>query len=155
LNQRDNCCLKGLIRPSKQQLSRWFNSPIDRFFGNDFFDLWNGDKLETLPSLNITEEKNNYLIELAAPGLKKEDFNIDVQGNVVTISCDKETEHETNETDFLRREYDFTSFSRSFTLPETADPNKIHAKYIDGVLHLEIPKRPETLKEKTQKIKVE
>ena len=146
---------KGLIRPSKQQLSRWFNSPIDRFFGNDFFDLWNGDKLETLPSLNITEEKNNYLIELAAPGLKKEDFNIDVQGNVVTISCDKETEHETNETDFLRREYDFTSFSRSFTLPETADPNKIHAKYIDGVLHLEIPKRPETLKEKTQKIKVE
>ncbi len=148
---------RNLTRPA-QKLSRWFNSPVDRFFRNDLFDLWDGGRmnLETLPSLNIREEKNNYLVELAAPGLKKDDFNIDVEGNVVTISCDKESEtREEREEEFMRTEYDYSCFSRSFTLPETADAAKIHAKYNDGILRLEIPKLADVLKQKMQKVKVE
>ena len=138
-------------------LTRWFNSPIDRFFRNDLMDFWDGNNLpETVPSLNIREEKNDYKVELAVPGLKKEDFNIDVDGNVMTISCDKETEtKDVRENGFTRREYDYSCFSRSFTLPDNADVNKVHAKYSDGVLSLDIPKKAEALKERTQKIKVE
>src|ERR1051326_1801808 len=94
---------KTLTRQSRP-LTRWFNSPMDRFFKNDFFDLWDGERIgmETLPSLNIREDKNNFLVELAAPGLKKDDFNINVEGNVVTVSCDKEPEvRETKENGYM------------------------------------------------------
>ena len=148
---------KTLTRQSRP-LTRWFNSPMDRFFKNDFFDLWDGERIgmETLPSLNIREDKNNFLVELAAPGLKKDDFNINVEGNVVTVSCDKEPEvRETKENGYMRTEYDYSCFSRSFTLPENADANNIHAKYSEGILNLEIPKKEQVQKENAKKIKVE
>src|SRR5688572_14518015 len=115
---------------TKSSLRRW-NNPFDRFFRNDFMDMWNGDMAETIPSINFTEEKNNYKVEMAAPGLKKEDFNIDVDGNLVTISCEKESEtKDTKENgNYSRREYNYSSFSRSFTIPENADASKISAKY--------------------------
>jgi HSP20 family protein len=151
--------MKTLEKSSRtsRPLSRWFNSPVDRFFRNDFFDLWDGnDLLDTVPSLNIREEKNDYIVELAVPGIRKEDFNIDVDGNVMTISCNKESEvKDVRENGYSRREYDYSCFSRSFTLPENADVNKVHAKYNDGILSLDIPKKEQVLKEKAQKIKVE
>ena len=144
---------------NKPSIQRW-NNPLDRLFRNDFMDLWNQDVTETVPSINITEEKNNYVVEMAAPGLKKEDFNIDVEKGLITISCEKESEStsgngtENNDT-YTRREYNYSSFSRSFTLPENADGEKIKAKYADGILRLEIAKNEESQKSKSQKIKVE
>lgn len=132
-------------------------NPLNRFFKNDFIDFWDGDTIETVPSINITEGKNSYKIEMAAPGLKKEDFNIDVDGNLVTISCKKESENKNDKDDssYSRVEYSYSSFVRSFTVPEYVDTARIAAKYTDGILNLNIPKKPEAQKHKSQKIKVE
>lgn len=139
-----------------RSLSPLWNSPLDRFFRNDLTDFWGTDVMETIPSLNLTEDKNHYLIELAAPGLKKEDFNVNVEGNLLTISSNKETESkEEKEDGFSRREYNYSSFSRTVTLPDYAEAEKITAKYVDGVLSLTIPKKPEAQKIMGQKIKVQ
>lgn len=122
------------------------------------------NRLSTVPSINIRSENNHYVVEMAVPGLKKEDFSIDVEGNQLTISCQKEEVKESapatpeakNTNDdhkFWRREYSYSRFSRALTLPENADAMNIHAKYIDGVLRLDVPKKAEA--PKNQKIKVE
>lgn len=146
-------------RPRRMRaMSPFSTSPMDRFFRNDFLDFWGEDRLiETVPSLNVREEKNNYLVDMAAPGLKKEDFDIHVDGSLLTISCDKETESkEEKETNgYSRREYSYSSFSRTVSLPEFADTEKIAAKYTDGILSLTIPKKPEAQKVMSQKIQVQ
>jgi HSP20 family protein len=152
--------MNSLIRNQRRGLRPSLYNPIDRFFGNDFLDFWDGDTPEmTIPAINISEEKNNYKIELAAPGLKKEDFQIEVEGNVMTISSEQETETKepkgAKEDNYTRREYNYSSFSRSFTLPENADAENVKAKYADGVLNLTVPKKAGTQKEKGHKITVE
>lgn len=141
--------------------SPYWATPFNRFFRNDFLDLWDEERVsETVPSLNIREEKNQYIVELAAPGLKKEDFNIEVDGNMLTISCENESK-DGNEKDgkenngYSRREYNYSYFSRSVTLPDHADGKAIKAKYNDGILSLDIPKKAEALKSTTQKIQVQ
>lgn len=131
-------------------------SPFERFFRNDFMDLWNG-QVDTVPSVNIREEKDKFVVELAAPGLKKEDFTIDVEGDVLTISSEKESENKegSEEEGYTRREYNFSSFSRSLALPDQTDGENISAKYSDGVLSLSIPKKPQSKKENGKKIKVD
>jgi HSP20 family protein len=91
------------------------------------------------------------------PGLKKDDFNINVDGNLITISCDKETEtkESKDKNGYYRTEYNYSCFSRSFTLPDYADTNKITAKYNDGLLNLSIPKKPEAQQNMSKKIKVQ
>lgn len=122
---------------------------------DDFFKPWNeifgnGGSLVpralTVPAVNITDEKDEYKVSLAAPGLKKDDFRIDVEGNLLTISCEKEEKKEEKEKRHTRREYNYTSFSRSFTLPEDVKQDKIEAHYTDGVLHLSLPKKEEAKK---------
>jgi HSP20 family protein len=146
-------------RPSRRSrsLSPFWSTPADRFLRNDFLDFWDGDGfVETIPSMNVREEKNNFIIDVAAPGLKKEDFDINVEGDMLTVSSEKESETEDEEKNgFSRREYSYSSFSRSVTLPDSVDANKIVAKYSDGVLNLTIPKKAETQKNNTQKIKVQ
>ena len=132
----------------------FWNNPLDRFFRNDFMNLWNNGP-ERMPSVNIREEKDKYSVELAVPGLKKEDINVDVEGNMLTISCEKEEETKEGENDYSHREYNYSSFSRSLTLPENVDSSKISARYTDGVLRLGIPKREPSQKEKSSKIKIE
>ena len=136
-------------------LSNWYR-PLDRFFRNDFLNFWDGN-IDTVPSINISEEKGAYKIEMAAPGLKKEDFSIDVDRNMLTISCEKETENKTGgeKDNYSRREYNYTSFSRSLSLPENVDSTKITAKYNDGVLLLSVPKKEDGQQRLSKKIKVE
>jgi HSP20 family protein len=136
----------------------FWRSPMDRFFRNDWMDLWGDDELQTIPSVNVTETDQHFMIELAAPGLKKEDFNIEVEGNVLMISSEKESEKkegEEKENKFFRREYSYSSFSRSFTLPDNADGDKISAKYEDGLLKLTIQKKPEEKAKNGYKVKIE
>ena len=122
---------------------------------NDFFKPWNewfdnggtytGNTM-TMPAVNIVETKEEYKVSLAVPGMKKEDFNIDVEGNMLTISCEKEMNKEEKEQQFTRKEYSYSSFSRSFTLPEEVNKEKIEAKYEEGVLKLMLPKKEEAKK---------
>jgi HSP20 family protein len=118
---------------------------------DDFFRPWNewfegGGLLRrtmNVPAVNITEQKDDYLVSLAAPGLKKEDFKIDVDGNMLTISSEKEDSREEKDKKFTRKEYSYSSFSRSFTLPEEINKEKIEARYEDGVLKISLPRREE------------
>ncbi len=115
---------------------------------NEWFDnggLFSGRTM-TMPAVNIVENKDDYKVSLAVPGMKKEDFNIDVEGNMLTISCEKEANKEEKEQQYTRREYSYSSFSRSFTLPEEVNREKIEAKYEDGVLKIMLPKREEAKK---------
>ena len=122
-------------------LSRTYN-PWGGLFRNNLWDSMVPEFTSTMPSVNIRETKTDYLIEMAIPGMKKEDFNIDVEGNVMTIWCEKESETENEEetNGFSRREYNYSSFSRSFTIPQNANAEKVVAKYTDGMLKLSVPK---------------
>lgn len=114
---------------------------------NDFFKPWNewfdgGNLLGrtmNMPAVNITEEKDEYKVSLAVPGMKKDDFKIDVDGNMLTISSEKEESKEEKDKKFTRKEYNYSSFSRTFTLPEEINKEKIEAKYEEGVLKVSLP----------------
>jgi len=126
---------------------------------DDFFKPWSewfdgGSVLGrtlTVPAVNITETNEMFNVSLAAPGMKKDDFNIDVDGNMLTISCEKEESKEENEARFNRKEYNYTSFSRSFTVPDDVNKDKIEAKYEEGVLKLHLPKKDEVKKSMASK----
>ncbi len=119
-------------------------SIVDEFFGDD---LWNRffDDTEsvTVPSVNIKEGKDEYAIEVAAPGFDKKDFRIDLNNNVLEISSEKEVKEENKDEKVMRREFRYSSFKRTFTLPDTVDTEKIKASYKDGILSISVPKRDE------------
>ena len=123
------------------------NYAVNPFFNDVFGSLINetlGDKLVTrTPAVNIAETENEFHIELAAPGLKKEDFKISLDKNILSISADKKAENVEEGKKITKREYSYTSFTRSFTLPETVDHSKIEAEYTDGILKLNVAKREE------------
>lgn len=135
-----------------QALTRTGEKRIPTVF-DDFFKPWNEwfegglwGRTMNIPAVNIMEQKDDFLVALAAPGLKKEDFKIDVEGNMLTISCEKEEKKEEKELKFTRKEYNFTSFERSFTLPDEVNKEKIEARYEEGVLKLFLPKKEEVKK---------
>jgi HSP20 family protein len=120
----------------------------EKFFMPDFFNTKELRKWS--PSVNITENDNEYRIELAAPGLAKNDFNIEIEENTLTISAEKKEEKNEDNERFTRREFSYGSFSRSFSLPEHVKADNIAGKYEDGILKLVLPKT-ETEKKKTRK----
>ncbi len=130
---------------------------------NDLFKPWNewfdnsGNLLGrslSVPAVNITEQPEAYKVSMAVPGMKKEDFRIDVDGNILTISCQKEENKEEKNKKYTRKEYNYSSFSRSFTLPEEVSQEKIEARYEDGVLKLVLPRMDMAKKVSTKKIEV-
>lgn len=118
----------------------------------DFFEPWNdwfldgGFKTLTIPHVNVSEVEDSYTLSLAVPGMTKKDFIIDVEGNMLTISAEKEENKEEKEKSYARREYNYSSFSRSFTLPEEVVQNKIEASYQDGILKIILPKNEKEAK---------
>ena len=124
-------------------------SLFEDFFNKPLLDLFDGglsSRMINVPAVNISERKDDYLVSLAAPGLKKEDFKIDVEGNLLTISSEKEEEKEEKDEKYTRQEYSYSSFERSFTLPDEVNKDKIDARYQDGVLELVLPKKEEAKK---------
>lgn len=122
---------------------------------DDFFRPWNDwfgseallNRTMTMPAVNITENVSEFIIAVAAPGMKKDDFKIDVDGNLLTVSAEmEETKEEKEEQRFTRKEYNYSSFSRSFTLPDEVNKEKIEATYENGVLNLMLPKKEEAKK---------
>ena|SRR3569832_1497861 len=115
-----------------------FNDIFESFFNDSFLS----DRMVTrVPAANISETPDHYLVELAAPGLKKDDFKLQLDQNVLSISAERETKNE--EKNYNKREYSYSSFVRSFTLPESADDSNIEAEYTDGILKISIAKREE------------
>lgn len=122
---------------------------FNNIFDDDFFTGFFGDSNKgTLPAVNISESNEDFRIELAAPGYRKEDFKIDLDKNVLTISVEQQDKKEEQEDKkLLRCEYRYSTFTRAFTLPDSANSDKINASYADGVLAITIPKH-ETAKTK-------
>jgi HSP20 family protein len=123
-----------------------FFSDVDRFFENDLFRMpaqLGRQFMRNMPATNIRENEKDYTIEVAAPGMAKDDFNIDVDEGMLTISSQKEEDTTQEEGNFTRREYNYSSFSRSFRLPESVNAEDIKARYEEGVLKISVPKREE------------
>jgi len=106
-----------------------------------------------IPAVNIKEENDKFVLELAAPGMKKDDFKINLDNYQLTISAETKNEKKEKEDNYTRREFVFNSFSRSFTLPKTIDIDKIKADYKNGVLDIVLPKKEEEAK-LTKQIKI-
>ena len=141
------------------KFSNQYPSLFDRFFDNDLFD-WSNRNFSltntTLPSVNILEDDNGFEVEMAAPSLEKGDFKIELNNNILTISSEKKLENETKEGQrYTRREFSYQSFCRSFTLPETAEGDKISAKYENGVLKVSIPKKEEAKPRPMRQIEIQ
>jgi HSP20 family protein len=131
---------------------------FDRFF-NDFFftPVRTSEKnrtFENLPAVNILEAEDSFQIELAAPGKNKEDFNIEIHDGVMTISSEEKTESTSEQENYSRREFNFSSFERRFTLPETAQDENIKASYDNGILKIEIPKEDVSAKNNKRSIEI-
>jgi len=124
-----------------------FPSFFDNFFSRDLMD-WNNLNFSstntTIPAVNIKESDESFLIEIAAPGLTKENFKVNLDRNRLVISSERREDKNESENEYYRREFSYQSFERSFTLPESAvDGEKITARYANGILLVTIPKREE------------
>jgi HSP20 family protein len=117
-----------------------FPSFLDEFFGGDIFDTARGSIGNSLPAVNVKETEQHFEVEVAAPGMKKEDFKIELDNNVLGISSEQKDEKVEEDKKYTRREFSYRSFKRTFSLPEHIDQNKISATYQDGVLKINIPK---------------
>ena len=114
-------------------MDKFFNAPLDEFF--------NVSKVMNSPAVNVSETDKEFKLSFAAPGLEKKDFKVDAYDEMLTISAEHETEKKEEKNGrFNRREYNYSSWSRSFTLPENCDTGKIDAEYKNGELKILIPK---------------
>ena len=100
---------------------------------------------ESVPAANVKETESEYLLELAIPGRKKEDFNVEIDNDILTISSEVKSEESKESDEYTRREFTFSSFKRVFSLPETISLDKINATYEDGILKFVLPKKEEAL----------
>jgi len=117
---------------------------LDEFLGSEYLnEFFKGKNGTSTPAVNIVEEKDDFRIEVAAPGLEKKDFVVNLENNVLTISSEKESKSEEKDGKVMLREFSYTSFKRSFTLPNTVDGDKISATHKDGILYITIPVREE------------
>ncbi len=129
---------------STRELSRKTNLPsvFDDFFKpwNEWFDGGKAGSVLTVPAVNVTENAENYMVSLAVPGVNKNDLKIDVDGNMITISSETEVEKEEKDEKYTRKEYNYNSFSRTFTIPEDVRADSIQARYDNGVLNVTLPR---------------
>ena len=154
--------MEGLIMTLARlsdNVSPSFPSLFNRLLEGDLMDWSNSNfagNNSTLPAVNVRENQNEFIIEVAAPGMKKDDFKLDFDNGRLTISSElsEETKNEGGEK-FTRREYYYRSFQRSFTVPQNVvDSDKIQAKYTDGILNITLPKREEVKPKPAKQIKI-
>ena len=134
--------------PFLPTVSDWF----DDFFQKDL-DVFSKFK-STVPSVNVKEVDKFYIIELAAPGLTKADFDINIDNNIITISSGSEQKEEDTNENYTKREFCYSAFKRAFTLPDTANPEDIDAKYENGILEITITKKEEAQVKPKRKINI-
>jgi HSP20 family protein len=128
----------------------------DDFFNDRVFNNSNSNapRKNTSPAVNIIEADNSFKIEVAVPGLSRKDFNIEVEDDVLTISSVEKENKEENMPNYSRREFNFSSFKRSFELPETIDQDQIQASHKEGVLTITLAKKEEVVQKAPRQIEV-
>jgi HSP20 family protein len=135
-----------------------FNRPnaladvFQNFFDSDFSDIFNRRGID--PAANIIEHPDSFELDLAAPGLKKDDFKIHLENSILTISSEVEDSKEEESKNYTRKEFHYSSFSRSFNLPKTIDLDKIKADYENGILKVILPKKDEARVDIRKEIKI-
>jgi HSP20 family protein len=139
--------------PVKRNLATGFPSLFNDFFNDE---VLSNRMLGTVPSVNVKETDDSFFIELAAPGLKKEDFTIEAHNEnlIISATVETETDEKSENGKYTKREFNFNSFKRSFTLPESTNTDGIAANYKDGVLHISIPKKEEAKEKPARTIKI-
>lgn len=127
---------------------------MEKFLGKKLSDRISKDEeVVAVPSVNIADRENSYKMSVALPGLDKKDVNVEVEGNCLTISSEKSVENKDEDENWMRQEYHYASLLRRFELPQDADPSQIEAKMKNGVLDIQIGRKPGN-KKKGKTIKV-
>ncbi|MBK6450343.1 MAG: Hsp20/alpha crystallin family protein [Bacteroidia bacterium] len=144
------------IDPAKRVESRNMLMPTMETLFNGFFnnDLVSRDYAGYVPSVNITEKEDKYCIEVSAPGFDKSDFNVVVEDGLLKISGEHRSENETDETSFVRKEFNYGSFTRQFNLKDVVDIDNIVAKYENGILRLELAKNEKLMAKNVKQIEI-
>ena len=144
------------IDPAKRVESRNMLMPTMETLFNGFFnnDLVSRDYAGYVPSVNITEKEDKYCIEVSAPGFDKSDFNVVVEDGLLKISGEHRSENETDETSFVRKEFNYGSFTRQFNLKDVVDIDNIVAKYENGILRLELAKNEKSMAKNVKQIEI-
>jgi len=141
----------SLIKFNKKRVPMLGNRVFNLMDTNDFFNapFWNGDLDE--PAMNVKETKTGFEVELAAPGFDKKDFEVTVKDGCLNVSAEKSSSVEDKEEDYTCKEFSYSSFEKSISLPENVEDEKVKAKYKDGILRLDLLKKKDT-KEKAKKV---
>ncbi len=147
----------GLTKTNSNGLTfpRW-SEWIDEMFNRDLSSVFNSNFNQglTLPKVNIRETRDAYFVEMAVPGCRKSDFVIDLDNKVLSISAELNETSKEEEANYLRMEYGYSSFKRSFSLPEIIIEDEIKAEYKDGVLSIHLPKKEEAIQKPPRTIKI-
>jgi HSP20 family protein len=135
---------REMTRPGRRLLP----SVFEDFFGpmDEFFDRGFWGRPFNVPAVNVTEDADAYKLFFAVPGMNKDDFKVNIDGSMIIVSAELEEKKEQKEKEFTREEYNFSSFTRTFTLPDQVNREKIEAAYVDGILKLVLPKKEEAKK---------
>lgn len=145
----------GNATRQSRTLDRPFNFTFPSLF-NDFFDrFWASDETsQWVPAVNVIERPDDYRLEVAAPGMNKEDFRVEVDNGVLSISGERREERKDENENLARREFYYGSFRRAFTLPDGADPNKVSATYQNGILTVTLPKMEEAKRKPKKQVEI-
>ncbi len=128
----------------------------DDFFNDRFFNqLSTNGSRQHIPAVNVIEDEKAFRIEVAVPGLTRKDFHLELEDDVLTISTEKKEGKNEQKTQYLRREFNYQSFKRSFQLPETVDQDSIQASHESGILTVNLPKREEVVEKAPKQIEVQ
>jgi HSP20 family protein len=132
---------------------RTFSPFLSNLFDDDFFPVLT-NRTSSMPAVNIKENEKNYFLELAVPGMDKKNLKIDINEDVLTISSESKNESEEEKDGYKRKEFSYSSFCRSFYIPDNVNKDKIEANYKDGILSVELPKVEEEKSKITRQIKI-
>ncbi|WP_439130287.1 Hsp20/alpha crystallin family protein [Polaribacter sp.] len=132
--------------------NNWLDDVFNKELPSVFTSNFNGGV--SIPKVNIKETADSYFVDMAVPGLKKSDFQIDLDNQVLSISNKDAEETEDKDIQFTRREFHYSSFKRTFTLPETIDEDKIKAVYNNGILSIQLPKKEEAKQKPARTIQI-
>jgi HSP20 family protein len=132
---------------------RTFSPFLSNLFDDDFLPVLTS-RTSSMPAVNIKENEKSFLLELAVPGIDRKDLKIDINEDVLTISSESKNETEEGKDGYMRKEYSYSSFVRSFYIPENVNRDKIGANYKDGILSVELPKMEEEKSKISRQVKI-
>lgn len=137
---------------SLPSLPSWFDEFLGNSFGNEFVSNFNTGL--TLPAVNVLDSDNEFIVEMAVPGLNKSDFDINIDNSLLSIGVHREAKQDERIENYTIREFGYSSFKRTFTIPKSVDIDKISATYNDGIMKVLLPKREEAKKKPIKNIKI-